>query len=1199
MSNDEDKPFDIGVLDPATFPARGASPLGLATPELQLLCVRCWSAVKGFSEAKCASCQAPRPPPGWPTLPYVFRQRYLFMRPIGRGGMGAVFLAYDEQQHHGTKVPLAVKVVPQASSAESRQQLRELFEREASAAAMLAQAPHFVRVLAHDVGVDPAYLVMEHVDWPTLRDCIRQSREEGRSGGLSSVVVARIGIAVLRGVSVMHYHRVVHRDLKPSNIFFRRNDTDDFDIKILDFGVWTREASDDASHDSVVGLGHRLDQVPVGTYSYMSPEQMAGRPVNARSDLHTLGSVLWELATGDVPYRMNHALGGRAQADRFERLRSLPVKPSAMNDGFYEILGRALAFDPAERWESAEEMKLALKVWLAEEVLRTKTAFTGYAGRIETLDAQVEHVKTQLAPARDLLHKIDQLSGLVYLLKSQADDATPEAVSSAVEEMEHRIGELAQDLGGFSREVLETSLRLSRDKTEDLGPSVDLPPLRDPAEQREAAFVGPAGPRLVFLASVFSALVAAVAFTVVLTKRGIAPPPAAPSPAPALALTRAEPKPVSNLDRGSEAPSVAGHTARPEPSAPPRILPAGHSRGPVLVAFEPARRVLFTAGRDGALFEVDPASGKTHRTARFTSPVLSLAIHPSSTLAAVGLEDGRLILLETTSGRSLFERRGEGSPLQVLRFSPRGRYLAFPGGGDAPRVLKVDSLEERELGESTARRRAGARASGSVQDIVFSEDGGIVYALGPKGTVRTFDLETGRALKRPLQLESPDARRIAIAAGGTKLVYADGRGRLHARPLEGGRGAAAVARPSEGPVEAFEVHADALYLARREGGLEVIDLGGKDEPRILGTELGPIASLALDPSGERLFAAETSRRVQVLSLREGRPERSFPPGPSALIALAVSESRGELAVVEAGRPEVGLYDARTWTQRRRASAGAAPLCALTYLADGRLLAGDEAGGLWLWVDAEPRARSLGAASGHPVTAVVADPQQRRLFVARGRHGVEQIDLETGRTLRRLDVGKTEVTGLALSQDGIILAASTADGRLLAFETERARRIHSVEVSRAALRAVAFSPDGRVVAATGDEGSVFVYRTDTATLLRTHRDEGGPAVRLAFTDAGRRIVVGRADGSIQAFEATGPRRVFSLAAHAGPITGLWPDTGEAVLSVSLDGTLRSHGPRGEPRRIGGGAGADWTGFSLYEAESCRGPACERFRVEAAD
>ncbi len=1097
--------------------------------------------------------------------------------------MGAVFLAYDEQQEHSTRVPLAVKVVPQASSEEARQQLRELFEREASAAAMLAQAPHFVRVLAHDVGVDPAFLVMEHVDWPTLRDCIRQAREDGRGQGLSPAMVARIGIAVLRGVSVMHYHRVVHRDLKPSNIFFRRNENDDFDIKILDFGVWTREATEDGPHDSVVGLGHRLDQVPVGTYSYMSPEQMAGRPVTARSDLHTLGSVLWELVTGTVPYRMNNALQGRALSDRFERLKSLPVKPENMSDGFYGVLARALAFEPKERWDSAEEMKLALKVWLAEEVMRSKSAFTGCAGRIETLDAQVEHVKAQLSPARDLLHQVDQLSGLVYLLKSQAEDASPDAISGAVEEMEIRVDALAKELSVFSRDVMESSQRISREKTEDLGGSLDLPALRDPANQRVAAFVGPIAPRLVLLASVVSALIAAVAFTVVLARRRPVDPP--PSQASKLAAV---------------APSVAPRSEQPprtEPQGPIRISPAGHTRGPILVGFE--LNGVLSAGRDGSVLWLEPKTGGVERLHNLSSGVTSLAVSPNARLAALGLADGRLIMLETSSGRRLLERPTESGPLTLVRFSPNGRHVVFPGDGESLSVLRSDSLELRSLGASSSRRRGSSGAPSTTRDLGFSEDGRTLYVLGKRGTVRVFDLESGRSLRKPIELASPHADQLAVAGDGKRLVYTDGRGALHTHMLDGRAQVTEALRSGGERTTGFVVVGDTLYATRLSGGIEAIDLSKKLPPAVIAPEIGPAVSLAIDRARDRLVVAGRDRRVHVLSAKKRGLERTFAAGPRALSAVAAAPDGRGLALAEADTGLVRIVEPEALRSMRILDGPTSGLQALAYLSDGRLIGGDENGLLWLWPTKEDTASRLGPPEANGITALAADPKQARVFLARGRQDVEQIDVDTGRVLRRLDTGRASVTALAVSRDGALLGVASDDGHVTLYETEKGRRIHDVRASRHTLRAIEFAPDGRSFASTGDEGTVLIHRTDTGTLLRTHRDDGVRAFQLAFSADGLRLISGRADGSLTILEATGPMRLAHITAHAGPVVGLVAQADGKLASVGLDGLLRTHGAQGEPVFAGGGSARDWIGLSHSQRPVCEAPVCSMFSVTATD
>src|SRR5262245_13260032 len=250
-----------------------AGPASLRAP-LQFVCVACWHTFVDGSLTACI-CDRARPEKGWAAMPYLFRGRYLFVDLLGRGGMGAVFRAYD--QAGGDNPWVAVKVVSQEDL--GRALLRkEMFQKEAAAAQMLAQHKQFfVSVLGHD-GVDPAYLALEHVPWQTLAG-LRDSHPRG-ARGLPPSQVARIGIALLRGVARMHFHRIVHQDLTPANIFVHhRADGEGNEVKITDLGIWT--------HDQVQWDSEALTLVAKpgisGTPNYMSPEQSMGHAVGASS----------------------------------------------------------------------------------------------------------------------------------------------------------------------------------------------------------------------------------------------------------------------------------------------------------------------------------------------------------------------------------------------------------------------------------------------------------------------------------------------------------------------------------------------------------------------------------------------------------------------------------------------------------------------------------------------------------------------------------------------------------------------------------------------------------------------------------------------------------------------------------------------------------------------------------------------------
>jgi serine/threonine protein kinase len=291
----------LTVLESAATPSLlslAAAPLS-QRGTLLFVCNDCWRTFTDGSLSAC-SCERPRPAGGWAAMPYLFRGRYLFVELLGRGGMGAVFRAYDQAAHDSPWV--AVKVVQQ-SRPEIADLLKEMFQKEVAAAQMLAQhRQFFVQVIGHD-GVDPAYLVLEHVPWQTLEEMLTSL--PGDNEWLPPVQVARIGIAVLRGVAKMHFHRIVHRDLTPANIFIQRAaEGEGYDVKITDLGIW---AFDQVQGDSEsLTLGGRRPTIE-GTPAYMSPEQSIGEPVGAASDLHTIGSLLWELATGVVPFPASHA----------------------------------------------------------------------------------------------------------------------------------------------------------------------------------------------------------------------------------------------------------------------------------------------------------------------------------------------------------------------------------------------------------------------------------------------------------------------------------------------------------------------------------------------------------------------------------------------------------------------------------------------------------------------------------------------------------------------------------------------------------------------------------------------------------------------------------------------------------------------------------------------------------------------------
>jgi len=311
------------------------------------LCAACWALFDGEDLPTCPSCGELRPGDEWASLPYVFLERYEFIEMLGRGGVGAVFRARHVDTARGDQ-QFAVKVIQQGAHPERRRLLSQMFEREISAAALVGRSRHFVRVLGHDTG-DHLHLAMEYVPWPTLKSRLK------RDGVMPPREAARLGIALLRAVEVMHAHNIVHRDLKPANVFVTEEDGQ-VRVKVADLGLWV--LSEDRRGDVTESL-------PAGTFAgtldYASPEQLDGVGIGLPSDLHAVGSLLWAALTGDVPFPAMGATFVASLHAKRQLVEALPARPNQMPQPLYDVLARALQPRPEERFDSAQAFLTSLE----------------------------------------------------------------------------------------------------------------------------------------------------------------------------------------------------------------------------------------------------------------------------------------------------------------------------------------------------------------------------------------------------------------------------------------------------------------------------------------------------------------------------------------------------------------------------------------------------------------------------------------------------------------------------------------------------------------------------------------------------------------------------------------------------------------------------------------------------------------------
>lgn len=268
---------------------------------------------------------------------------YRVIEKLGAGGMGAVYKAEDIRLGRF----VALKLLLDASLADPRS--FERFRREARAASSLNH-PHICTV--YDAGEDHGlpFLALELMEGETLAQKI-----SGRP--LPVEMILQLGIQICDGLACAHEKGIVHRDVKPSNIFVTERE----DAKLLDFGVSkVIHSGRIVPEDPTLAASMTQHGAVLGTPPYMAPEQAQGQPADARSDIFSLGAVLYEMATGVRAFR------GNSSADILaEVLRGEPKPISAMNSQvpqeFQRIVAKALEKDPGERYQSAADLKVDLR----------------------------------------------------------------------------------------------------------------------------------------------------------------------------------------------------------------------------------------------------------------------------------------------------------------------------------------------------------------------------------------------------------------------------------------------------------------------------------------------------------------------------------------------------------------------------------------------------------------------------------------------------------------------------------------------------------------------------------------------------------------------------------------------------------------------------------------------------------------------
>ena len=319
-----------------------------------------------------------------PQIGEVLDERFAILALVGSGGMGTVFKATDLTTGRAAAIKIPFFQL------ESNPAFFSRFQREIEIGRKLDH-PGILKTLAVDHASRP-YLPMEYIEGETLWDLLQRERP------LPTGEALRIVMLLCDATGYMHRQGVVHRDLKPNNVMLCR----DGSVRIMDFGIATATAT---RRLTFAGLTGRL-----GTPQYMAPELVTGQRGDARTDVYSLGAILYEMATGHAPFDEQESPYAIMNA----RLVGDPVAPRAHDAGVTpeveEIILHALARQPDDRYQSAEALKDDL-------CAPGRVHITGRAGRLKVPHVGAPHWRVALILAVALLIPVLLFFAILFMLR--------------------------------------------------------------------------------------------------------------------------------------------------------------------------------------------------------------------------------------------------------------------------------------------------------------------------------------------------------------------------------------------------------------------------------------------------------------------------------------------------------------------------------------------------------------------------------------------------------------------------------------------------------------------------------------------------------------------------------------------------------------------------------------------------------------
>jgi len=998
--------------------------------------------------------------------------KYQILEEIGRGGMGAVYKGHDPFLNR----QVAIKLL--APHLVWEKAFVERFMREARAVAQLHH-PNIVSI--YDVGQDGNnyYFVMAYLPGGSLKQLITQ---RGRLTPAEALPILR---QLADALDYAHGKGLVHRDVKPVNVMFDERSQ----VILTDFGIVKA-----VEESRLTGTG-----AAIGTPHYMSPEQIKGMEVDARTDQYALGIVAFEMLTGRVPFDAD-----TTTAILFKQVSEPPPSATAccpdLPPTVEPALNRALAKSPAERYASCGDFVSALELALGQLVVQRPVA----PSPIATRPAQ------PTAPASTMSSAARRgLPGWAWAIGAGGLLMCLIAVVIAAVGIKALGPKLTTTTPTQAVAIRNTTVPVSTQAPPSLPPSATAPrstPTRLPSSAVNTPMASPALGSTVVpqpVAAISSANVEQVAQLALLEKD---------SGENVVWLPKSKLLVVSASKIFFYDPQTLKQT---------RAIDA---RGENL-AFSPDEAVLASVSSDGVkLWDVNGtelralAGSKSSTSAAFSSDGKTLATGTGMTVK----------LWEVVSGNELRTLVGHSSPVNAVAFSPDGTTLA--SGADSVKLWDTASWSElRTLGDRMP----------SVQSLAFSPDGQMLAGGTVFGEIKLWEAASGREL-HTFTGHTSWVHSVAFSPDGKLLASAAWDATIRLWDVASGRELRALTGHTD-RVQAVTFSPDGLFLAS----------GASDRTtRLWGVKS---ATTQTGPTPTRAPSAPTGTPVP-LSASAISPANAEKVTQLTLLEKDAGENvawlpDGKLVTVASNK--VYVYDPQTWQQVRtiNASGGVA-----IFSRDGATMAMVSYDGVKLW-DAVSGSELRTLAGSKSSTSAAFSPDGTLLATGTGMT-VKVWDVASGDELRTLAGSQSTVNAVAFSPDGKALAAAANTIKL--WDTASWSELRTLG-NQSGVQSLAFSPDGQTLAAGATNGAITLFEVSSGRQLRNLTGHKSWVHGVAFSPDGKLLASAAWDTTIRLWEVASGRELRTLTGHTdrAQTVAFSPD-GAILASGASDRTTRLWG-----------------------------------------